>query len=59
MNINEDGSKYFRIISWAQFWAQNNSDRPLDANGNEQLIPILVYEEHVFLCKIIKLLKTL
>lgn len=36
VNINEDGSKYFRIISWAQFWAQHNSDRPLDANGNEQ-----------------------
>jgi len=36
VNINEDGSKYFRIISWAQFWAQNNSDRPLDINGNEQ-----------------------
>ncbi len=36
VNINEDGSKYFRVISWAQFWAQNNSDRPLDANGNEQ-----------------------
>lgn len=36
VNINEDGSKYFRIISWAQFWAQNNSSRPLDANGNEQ-----------------------
>lgn len=36
VNINEDGSKYFRIISWAQFWGQNNSDRPLDANGNEQ-----------------------
>ena len=36
VNINEDGSKYFRVISWAQFWAQHNSDRPLDANGNEQ-----------------------
>lgn len=36
VKINEDGSKYFRIISWAQFWAQHNSDRPLDANGNEQ-----------------------
>jgi hypothetical protein len=36
VNLNEDGSKYFRIISWAQFWVQNNSDRPLDANGNEQ-----------------------
>lgn len=36
VNINEDGSKYFRLITWAQFWAQHNSDKPLDANGNEQ-----------------------
>jgi hypothetical protein len=36
VNINEDGSSYFRIISWAQFWAQHNSDRPLDSNGNQQ-----------------------
>jgi hypothetical protein len=36
VNINEDGSKYFRVISWAQVWSQYNSDRPLDANGNEQ-----------------------
>jgi hypothetical protein len=36
VNINEDGSKYFRIISWAQVWAQYNGDKPLDANGNEQ-----------------------
>lgn len=36
VNVNEDGSKYFRIITWAQFWAQHNSDKPLDANGNEQ-----------------------
>ncbi|WP_431134523.1 hypothetical protein [Psychroserpens mesophilus] len=36
VKLNEDGSKYFRIISWAQFWAQHNSDRPSDANGNEQ-----------------------
>ncbi|GAL88534.1 hypothetical protein [Jejuia pallidilutea] len=36
VNLNEDGSKYFRIISWAQIWAQHNPDRPLDANGNEQ-----------------------
>jgi hypothetical protein len=35
-NLNEDGSKYLRVISWAQFWAQYNSDRPLDANGHEQ-----------------------
>jgi hypothetical protein len=36
VNINEDGSKYFRVISWAQVWSQYNSDRPLDANGKEQ-----------------------
>jgi hypothetical protein len=36
VNINEDGSKYFRVISWAQVWSQYNSDRPLDANGHEQ-----------------------
>jgi hypothetical protein len=36
VNLNEDGTKYFRIISWAQMWAQNNWDIPLDANGNEQ-----------------------
>lgn len=36
VKLNDDGSKYFRIISWAQFWAQYNDSRPLDANGNEQ-----------------------
>jgi hypothetical protein len=36
VKLNEDGTKYFRIISWAQIWAENNSDRPPDANGNEQ-----------------------
>ena len=36
VNINEDGSKYFRLITWAQFWAQHNPDKPLDANGNKQ-----------------------
>jgi hypothetical protein len=35
-NLNEDGSKYLRVISWAQIWGQYNSDRPLDAKGNEQ-----------------------
>ena len=35
-NLNDDGSKYLRVISWAQIWGQYNSDRPLDANGNEQ-----------------------
>ncbi|MBV7268011.1 hypothetical protein [Winogradskyella luteola] len=36
VKLNEDGTKYFRIISWAQFWAQHNSDRPADENGNDQ-----------------------
>ncbi|OZV68692.1 hypothetical protein [Winogradskyella aurantia] len=36
VKLNEEGTKYFRIISWAQFWAQHNPDRPLDGNGNEQ-----------------------
>ncbi len=35
-NLNEDGSKYLRVLSWAQIWGQYNSDRPLDAKGNEQ-----------------------
>ncbi|WP_369769635.1 hypothetical protein [Flavobacterium sp. WC2416] len=35
-NLNEEGSKYLRIISWAQIWGQYNSDRPLDGNGNKQ-----------------------
>ncbi len=36
VNINQDGSNYFRIITWAQFWAQHNTGQPLDANGHEQ-----------------------
>lgn len=36
VKLNEEGTKYFRIISWAQLWAQYNPDRPNDANGNEQ-----------------------
>src|SRR3970040_1935114 len=35
-NLNEDGSNYLRVLSWAQIWGQYNSDRPLDGNGNEQ-----------------------
>tara|TARA_R110000868_G_scaffold161201_1_gene391222 strand:+ start:842 stop:2080 length:1239 start_codon:yes stop_codon:yes gene_type:complete len=35
-NLNEEGSKYLRVISWAQIWGQYNSDRPLDGNGNKQ-----------------------
>lgn len=26
--LNEDGSKYFRVISWGQFWAQNKDNAP-------------------------------
>jgi hypothetical protein len=35
-DLNQDGSKYLRVLSWAQIWGQYNSDRPLDGNGNEQ-----------------------
>jgi len=33
--LNEDGSKYLRVISWAQIQANYNMDESLDANGNE------------------------
>jgi hypothetical protein len=36
VKLNEDGSKYFRIISWAQFWAQHSDNPTLNANGNEE-----------------------
>jgi hypothetical protein len=32
----EDGSKYLRVISWAQIWGQYNLWSSLDGNGNEQ-----------------------
>lgn len=35
MKFNEDGSKYLRVISWAQVQANYNLDESLDANGNE------------------------
>ncbi|RTZ08407.1 hypothetical protein [Flavobacterium sp. GSP6] len=35
-DLNDEGTKYLRVISWAQIWSQYNSDRPLDANGNQQ-----------------------
>lgn len=35
VKINEDGSKYLRIISWAQVQANYNTDETFDANGNE------------------------
>lgn len=33
VKLNEDGSKYFRIITWGQFWAQYQDDVP-DGNSN-------------------------
>ncbi|AGC75602.1 hypothetical protein LX97_00294 [Nonlabens dokdonensis] len=36
VNLNEDGSKYFRIISWAQFWAQHSDNETLNSFGNEE-----------------------
>ncbi|OAB78663.1 hypothetical protein [Cochleicola gelatinilyticus] len=35
VKFNEDGSKYLRIISWAQVQANYNTDDTFDANGNE------------------------
>lgn len=36
VKLNEDGSKYFRIISWAQFWAQHSDNDALNSFGNEE-----------------------
>jgi hypothetical protein len=33
--FNEDGSKYLRLISWAQVQANYNTEDTFDANGNE------------------------
>ncbi|MGB5820629.1 MAG: hypothetical protein WBG90_14185 [Saonia sp.] len=33
VTLNEDGSKYFRIISWGQFWAQYNDNLPDDESS--------------------------
>jgi hypothetical protein len=35
VKFNEDGSKYLRIISWAQVQANYNTDQTFDGNGNE------------------------
>lgn len=35
VKFNEDGSKYLRIISWAQVQANSNLEESFDANGNE------------------------
>ncbi|TYP69999.1 hypothetical protein [Aquimarina intermedia] len=32
VKLNEEGTKYFRILSWAQFWAQYNEDVPDDVS---------------------------
>ena len=32
VSLNEDGSKYFRLILWSQFWVQHNEDVPEDAS---------------------------
>ncbi|MEM7485813.1 MAG: hypothetical protein AAF348_11450 [Bacteroidota bacterium] len=32
VKLNEDGSKYFRIIAWGQFWAQYNDNVADDAS---------------------------
>ncbi|WP_179353632.1 hypothetical protein [Winogradskyella vidalii] len=33
--FNEDGTKYLRLISWAQVQANYNTDETFDSNGNE------------------------
>ena len=35
VKFNEDGSKYMRLISWAQFQTTYNLNETTDANGNE------------------------
>lgn len=35
LKFNEDGSKYLRVISWAQVQANYNADETFDTNGNE------------------------
>ncbi len=36
VKLNEEGTKYFRIISWAQFWTQYNDLETVNASGNEE-----------------------
>ena len=48
VNINEDGSKYFRIISWAQVQAQYNDDVPSTVsttNFNVRRARVLMYAQ--------------
>lgn len=36
VKLNDDGSKYFRIISWAQLWAQYADTDAVNQFGNEE-----------------------
>ncbi len=48
VKLNEDGSKYFRVISWAQFWAQYSDDVPDDVSNTNFSIRrarILLYSQ--------------
>lgn len=48
VKLNEDGSKYFRIISWAQFWARYTDDVPDDKSNTDFSIRrarILMYSQ--------------
>lgn len=36
VKLNEDGTKYFRTIMWAQVWAQYQEESGLNAFGNEE-----------------------
>ncbi|MHA7060048.1 hypothetical protein ACWGOQ_0022665 [Aquimarina sp. M1] len=48
VKLNEDGSKYFRVISWAQFWAQYDDDVPDDVSNTNFSIRrarILMYSQ--------------
>lgn len=48
VKLNEDGSKYFRVISWAQFWARYQDDRPDDQSATSLSIRrarVLMYSQ--------------
>ncbi|WP_299610542.1 hypothetical protein [uncultured Aquimarina sp.] len=38
VKLNEDGTKYFRIISWAQFWARYQDEVPDDVSNTNMSI---------------------
>lgn len=48
VKLNEDGSKYFRIISWGQFWTQYNDNVPDDVskiNFSMRRARVLMYSQ--------------